>query len=210
MARVGSSLEEGAREIARRDRVLATMVEAHGAPDFTAGRPRRGHFAALARSVCYQQLAGRAATAIHGRFTALFDGRPTAEKVLALPEEELRGAGLSGSKAASIRDLAEKSLDGTVRLDRVSRLSDDELVAQLTKVRGIGEWTAQMFMMFQLGRLDVWPTGDYGVRNGWARLYGLDEMPTARELAPLADPHRPYRSLVAWYCWRAVDTITPS
>ena len=210
MARVGSSLEEGAREIALRDRVLAKMVEAHGPPDFAGGRPRRGHFAALARSVCYQQLAGRAATAIHGRFTALFDGRPTAEKVLALPEEELRGAGLSGSKAASIRDLAEKSLDGTVRLARVSRLSDDELVAQLTKVRGIGEWTAQMFMMFQLGRLDVWPTGDYGVRNGWARLYGLDEMPTARELAPLADPHRPYRSLVAWYCWRAVDTITPS
>ncbi len=202
-------MEEGARELARRDPVLAAMVDAHGTPDFTRGRPRRGHFAALARAVCFQQLAGRAATVIHGRFVSVVGGRPTPEAVLFVTEEELRGAGLSGAKAASIRDLAVKALDGTVRLDRVSRLADEAVVAQLTQVRGIGEWTAQMFLMFQLGRLDVWPTGDLGVRNGWARLHGLPEMPSARELTPLGDPHRPYRSLVAWYCWRAVDTVTP-
>ena len=185
------------------------MVEAHGAPDLTRGHRGRSHFAALARSVCYQQLAGRAAQVIHGRFVALLGGRPTPEAVLSLTPDEMRSAGLSGAKVASIRDLAEKVIEGAVRLDFVSRLGDDEVVAQLVSVRGIGEWTAQMFLMFQLGRLDVWPVGDLGVRNGWARMYGLAEPPSPRELAPLGDPHRPYRSLVAWYCWRAVDTPTP-
>ncbi len=186
------------------------MVEAHGFPDLTRGRRTPSHFAALARAVCFQQLAGRAASAIHSRFVDLVGGRPTPEAVLAVSEDDLRGAGLSGAKAASIRDLAEKSIDGTVRLSRVSRLGDEAVVEELTRVRGIGEWTAQMFLMFQLGRLDVWPAGDLGVRNGWTRLYGLGETPSARDLVPLGDPHRPYRSLVAWYCWRAVDTITPA
>ena len=203
------AVEEGAWELARRDPVLASMVDVHGPPDFARGRPRRGNFAALARAICYQQLAGRAASAIHGRFVDLVGTRPSPASVLAVTEEDLRGAGLSAAKTASIRDLAIKALDGTVRLGRMSRLDDEAVVARLTQVRGIGEWTAQMFLMFQLGRLDVWPIGDFGVRNGWARLYGLEEMPTARELAPLGDPHRPYRSLVAWYCWRAVDTATP-
>ncbi len=159
--------------------------------------------------ICYQQLAGRAAAAIHGRFELLFDGVPTPGAVLAASIDDLRGAGLSGSKAASIRDLAEKVDLGLVELDRMSRLSDDVVVRELTLVRGIGEWTAHMFLMFQLGRLDVWPTGDYGVRNGYARMYGLPEMPTARALEPEGDRFRPYRSLVAWWCWRAVDTVVP-
>ena len=155
--------------------------------------------------ICFQQLAGAAARTIHGRFEALFDGDPTPEEVLATPVDTLRAAGLSGAKTASIRDLAEHVLAGTVVLDRVGRRSDDQIVEQLTLVRGIGRWTAEMFLMFQLGRLDVWPVDDLGVRKGYARLYELPETPPARVLEPLGEPYRPYRSVAAWYCWRAVD-----
>lgn len=209
MPRLPRAVVDGARELAERDAVLAGMLAQHGPPDLRRGRPRREHFAEIARMICYQQLAGRAAAAIHGRFVAIYDGTPTPAAVLSTPVETLRAAGLSGSKAASIRDLAEKVEDGLVELDRVARLPDDEVVRELTLVRGIGEWTAHMFLMFQLGRLDVWPTLDYGVRAGFGRLFGLEPMPTARELAELGDPYRPYRSLVAWWCWRAVDTAVP-
>jgi 3-methyladenine DNA glycosylase/8-oxoguanine DNA glycosylase len=185
------------------------MVRDHGIPDLHPPRPRRPHFAQLARMICYQQLAGKAAAAIHGRFEALFDGPPTPDAVLALPFEKLRGAGLSNAKAKSIRDLAEKVDAGIVELDRVARLPDEKVVSELILVRGIGVWTAHMFLMFQMGRLDVWPTLDYGVRSGFVRMFGLDPMPTPKQLEPLGDPFRPYRSLLAWYCWRAVDTVTP-
>src|SRR5262245_33769693 len=187
---------------------MRRMAREHGVPELPR-RPRRQHFAELARMICYQQLAGRAAAAIHGRFEALFDGPPTPEAVLALPFETLRGVGLSNAKATSIRDLAEKVHTGLVELDRVARLSDEKVVGELVLVRGIGEWTAHMFLMFQMGRLDVWPTLDYGVRSGFGRMYGIDPMPTPKQLEPLGDAFRPYRSLVAWYCWRAVDTVTP-
>ncbi|MDQ1475292.1 MAG: DNA-3-methyladenine glycosylase [Actinomycetota bacterium] len=199
----------GARELARRDPVMKRMLREHGVPELHRGRRQRTHFAELARMICYQQLAGRAASAIHGRFEALFEGPPTPEVVLALPMESLRGAGLSNAKATSIRDLAEKVEQGAVELDRVARLSDAKVVSELVLVRGIGEWTAHMFLMFQLGRLDVWPVLDFGVRNGFARMYGLKEMPTAKQLEPLGDPFHPYRSLVAWYCWHVADTVTP-
>ncbi len=198
-------LVEASAELARRAPAFAKIVEAAGPCDLRSGRPRRTHFAELARAVCYQQLAGPAARTIHGRFEALFDGDPTPEKVLATPVESLRAAGLSGAKTASIRDLAEHVLAGTVVLDRVGRRSDDQIVEQLTQVRGIGRWTAEMFLMFQLGRLDVWPVDDLGVRKGYARLYELPETPPARVLEPLGEPYRPYRSVAAWYCWRAVD-----
>lgn len=186
------------------------MLDRVGPADLRRGRPRREHFAELARAILYQQLAGRAAAAIHARFAALFDGEaPTPDAVLALPVDRLRGAGLSGAKAASIRDLAEKVLDGSVQLDRITRFPDDEIVRELTLVRGIGPWTAEMFLIFQLGRLDVWPVGDYGIRKGYALLYGLSEPPSAKELEPLGDPFRPYRSVAAWYCWRAAETVTP-
>jgi 3-methyladenine DNA glycosylase/8-oxoguanine DNA glycosylase len=209
VAKVPAKVEEGARELAKRDTVLRGALESFGPPDLRRGRPKRTHFAELARMICYQQLAGKAAAAIHGRFDALFDGPPTPDTVLALPMEDLRGAGLSGSKAASIVDLAEKVDMGLVQLERMGRLPDEEVVRELTLVRGIGEWTAHMFLMFQLGRLDVWPIGDFGVRNGYARLYGLKMMPTPKELQPLGDLFQPYRSLVAWWCWRAADTVTP-
>jgi len=204
-----AAIEEGTRELARRDRVLARMVRQHGVPELHRRRPRRSHFAELARMICYQQLAGRAAAAIHGRFEAIFDGPPTPEAVLAVPFETLRGAGLSNAKANSICDLAAKVEAGLVELDRVARLPDDKVVGELVLVRGIGEWTAHMFLMFQMGRLDVWPVLDFGVRSGFARMYRLDEMPTPKQLAAEGERFTPYRSLVAWYCWRAADTVTP-
>ena len=204
-----AALAEGAGVLARRDRVLARMLRQHGVPDLHRRRPRRPHFAELARMICYQQLAGRAAEVIHGRFEALFDGPPTPAQVLAVPFATLRSAGLSNAKATSICDLATKVEAGVVELDRVARLRDDKVVGELVLVRGIGEWTAQMFLMFQLGRLDVWPVLDLGVRAGYARLFGLAETPTPKQLVPEGDRFQPYRSLVAWYCWRAVDIVTP-
>ena len=209
MAKPPAKVEAGARELARRDRVLRLALKTHGVPELRRARPNRTHFAELARSICYQQLAGKAAAAIHGRFDALFDGEPTPAAVLAVSMEDLRGVGLSGSKATSILDLAEKVDAGMVELDRMNRLPDDVVVRELTLVRGIGEWTAHMFLMFQLGRLDVWPTGDYGVRNGYSRMYDLPEMLTPKVLESEGERFRPYRSLVAWWCWRAVDTVTP-
>ncbi len=196
---------EASADLARRAPQFAAIIAAFGPADFRRARPRRTHFAELARAICYQQLAGAAARAIHGRFEALFDGHPTPELVLAAPEDVLRGAGLSASKVASIRDLAAHVVAGTVDLDHIARRSDDRVVEELTQVRGIGRWTAEMFLMFQLGRLDVWPVDDFGVRKGYARLYALPEPPTARVLAPLGEPLRPYRSVAAWYCWRAAE-----
>ena len=195
--------------LARTDPALAGMVKEHGVPELRYRRGRRPHFAELARMICYQQLAGRAAAAIFGRFEALFDGQPTPEAVLALPVETSRGAGLSGAKTASIRDLAEKVQAGSVELDRMGRMSDAVVVQELTLVRGIGEWTAQMFLMFQLGRLDVWPVLDLGVRVGYARLFGLPEPLAPKALDAEGDRFRPYRSIVAWYCWRAAETVLP-
>ena len=125
---------------------------------------------------------------------------------MSLPDGTLRTVGLSGNKTASLRDLAAKVLDGTVVLDppRLRAESDAEVIARLTAVRGIGTWTAQMFLMFQLRRLDVWPTGDLGVRKGFGLAWQIPT-PTAKQLEPLGDPYRPYRSVVAWYCWRAAE-----
>jgi 3-methyladenine DNA glycosylase/8-oxoguanine DNA glycosylase len=164
-------------------------------------------FAALVRSIMYQQLAGAAAATIHGRFLKLFADGLSPAAVLALPEGAMRSAGLSGSKAAAVADLALKVGDGTVPLDDVDSLSDDDLVARLVQVRGIGRWTAEMFLMFQLQRLDVWPVDDYGVRKGWSLAHKLKEPLTPRALEPEGDRFKPYRSIAAWYCWRAVDTV---
>lgn len=205
-------LQQAASELAQLDPALAAFIAKVGPPAMVSRHraPTADHFAALAESIIYQQLAGRAAAAIHGRFAALFDGTPTPDAVLALPVDAMRGAGLSGAKTASIRDLAEKVGDGHVKLDKVARLSDEEIVRELTLVRGIGRWTAQMFLIFRLGRLDVWPVDDLGVRKGYARLFGLPVPPTPKELELLGDRFRPHRSAVAWYCWRAAETITPA
>jgi DNA-3-methyladenine glycosylase II len=142
MVRVRRALLEAADELSGRDPVMRRAIAQIGPPDFRRGRPKRSHFAELARAICYQQLAGAAARAIHGRFDALFDGEPTPEAVLETSVDEMRAVGLSAAKTASIRDLADKVADGTVQLDRVARLPDDEIVRELTLVRGIGRWTA--------------------------------------------------------------------
>jgi DNA-3-methyladenine glycosylase II len=167
------------------------------------------HFAALVRSIMFQQLAGAAANAIHGRFLKLFADGLSPAAVLALPEGAMRTAGVSGSKAAAITDLARKVDDGTVPLEDVDSLSDDELVARMVQVRGIGRWTAEMFLIFQLRRLDVWPVDDYGVRKGWSTVHKLKEPIKPRALQAEGDRFRPYRSIAAWYCWRVVDTVLP-
>ena len=185
------------------DPAMARVIEQLGPLKL---RPRgTDHFAALARSILYQQLAGAAAAAIHGRFITAVGGSVTPEAVLAAGEVPLRGAGLSGAKAAAILDLATQVATGMLVLEGVERLTDDEIVARLVGVRGIGPWTAHMFLIFQLRRMDVWPVGDYGVRKGYAIAHGLAEAPTARELEALGDVYRPHRTVAALYCWRAVD-----
>jgi DNA-3-methyladenine glycosylase II len=186
---------------------MARLIKAAGAMEL---RPAlEDHFAALVRSIMYQQLAGAAASTIHGRFLKLFADGLSPAAVLALPEGVMRTAGVSGAKSAAIVDLARKSLDGTVPLDDVDSLSDDELIAHLVQVRGIGPWTAQMFLIFQLRRLDVWPVDDYGIRKGWALAHKLKDVPAPRALQAEGDLFRPYRTIAAWYCWRAVDTVLP-
>lgn len=190
--------------LAERDPVMRRLVAEAGPARVRP--PTDSHFGALVRAIVYQQLAGRAAAAIHGRLIAALDGQVEPVMLLSLPDETLRSVGLSGAKAASLRDLAAKVLDGTVVLDPAGlrRESDADVVARLTTVRGIGKWSAEMFLMFQLRRLDVWPTGDLGVRKGFGLAWGIP-MPTAKQLDPLGDPFRPYRSVVAWYCWRAAE-----
>ncbi len=199
------SVAAATAELADRDPVIAKLVAIAGPAQLKRrGNERRDHFGALARSIAYQQLAGAAAAAIHGRFEALFDGHPTPEAVLAMPEAKLRGAGLSAAKTASILDLAGKVESGVVPLDGIGRVSDEEIIERLSSVRGIGRWTAEMFLIFQLGRLDVWPIDDLGVRAGYAAAYKLKESPTPKVLDPLGDVFRPYRSIAAWYMWQAI------
>jgi DNA-3-methyladenine glycosylase II len=198
-----TSLTAAIDEVAARDPVLARLVELAG-PIMYRPRDPDGPFGALVRSIVYQQLAGRAAQAIHGRVRATVGDTLTPETLTAVPDDVLRAAGLSGNKLASLRDLSAKILDGTVDLNRSSRLSDDELVAALVTVRGIGRWTAEMYLMFELRRLDVWPVDDLGVRQGYGLAWRLAPAPSAKELAPLGDRFRPYRSVVARYCWAAV------
>ena len=193
-----------ARILAERDPVIARLLDQTGPPKLA--RPTESHFATLVRAVVYQQLAGRAAAAIHGRLIAALDGDVRPETLITLSDESLRAVGLSRNKMASLRDLATKVLDGTVVLSPrgLSRESDDEIVARLSAVRGIGPWTAEMFLFFQLRRLDVWPVGDLGVRRGYGLAWQVPT-PTARELQPLGEVFRPYRSVAAWYCWRAAE-----
>jgi DNA-3-methyladenine glycosylase II len=200
---------EACAALAAADPAMAAAIAAHGPCRLERRRVPGGAFAALARAIVYQQLAGAAASAIHARFAALYGGRPTPAAVAATPDTVLRAAGLSANKAASIRDLADKALDGTVRLGGWARLGDDEIVERLVAVRGIGPWTAQMFLIFQLNRPDVWPTGDLGVRAGFARIQGLGGLPSPAALAHGGDRYRPFRTVAAWYCWRAMDLRTP-
>jgi len=200
------ALRAAVDEVAARDPVLAHLVALAG-PIKHRPRDPDGPFGALVRAIVYQQLAGRAAQAIHGRVRATVGDALTPETLSAVPDEALRAAGLSGNKLASLRDLSAKILDGSVDLIRSSRLGDDELIAALVTVRGIGRWTAEMYLMFELRRLDVWPVDDLGVRQGYGLAWELEPPPTAKQLAPLGERFRPYRSIAARYCWAAVALL---
>ena len=200
---------QAAKILAQRDRVLDRLTAEFGPPQFPG--PSGSPFAAMVRSIAYQQLAGAAASAIHGRLIAAMDGEATPERLLALSDQALRAAGLSARKAVSLRELSSAVLDGTVILEprRLARLPDTEIVAQLSRITGIGKWSAEIFLMFQLRRLDVWPTGDLGVRKGFAAAWEIP-VPTPRQLDELGEPYHPYRTIVAWYCWRAAQRYARS
>jgi DNA-3-methyladenine glycosylase II len=166
-------------------------------------------FDALAESIAYQQLSGKAAATIFGRVRALYPKKKwlDPEQLLATPEETLRAAGLSRAKTAALKDLAAKTIDGTVPSSRaLIRMTDDEIITRLTAVRGIGRWTVEMLLLFDLGRPDVWPIDDYGVRKGFAKTFGRRKLPTPKQLMKFGEKWRPYRSMAAWYFWRALDT----
>jgi len=163
----------------------------------------------LARAICYQQLAGKAARTIHGRFVEALKGEVTPARVLRVRETMLRGAGLSRNKLAAIRDLATKVRSGEVAVHDLEEQPDLEVVRRLTLVKGIGEWTAHMYLMFRMHRPDVWPVGDLGVRAGYAKVHGLGEYPTQKQLDPLGDAYAPWRSAAAWYCYRVLETEAP-
>ena len=194
-------------ELAARDPKLAQLIARVGPfPIKAAGLVRP--LDALARSITYQQLSGKAAGTIFGRVQKLFPGRKwfSAELILATPDETFRGAGLSRAKTAAIKDLAAKTLDGTVpKHAALARMSDEELITRLTSVRGIGRWTVEMLLLFHLGRLDVWPVDDLGVRKGYALTYRTKVAPTPKELLAIGEKWQPYRSVAAWYFWRALD-----
>ena len=165
-------------------------------------------FDALAESIAYQQLSGKAAATIFGRVRALYPRRKYLDpkKILVTPDETFRAAGLSRNKIAALKDLAAKTIDGTVPAGRaLIRMSDDEIIARLITVRGIGRWTVEMLLLFDLGRPDVWPVDDYGVRKGFAKTFGKRKLPTPKQLMKLGEQWRPYRSVAAWYFWRALD-----
>jgi DNA-3-methyladenine glycosylase II len=167
-------------------------------------------FDALAESIAYQQLSGKAAATIFGRVRALYPRRKwlDPEEIVGTPDETLRAAGLSRAKTAALKDLAAKTIDGTVPNGRaLIRMSDDEIIARLTAVRGIGRWTVEMLLLFDLGRPDVWPVDDYGVRKGFAKTFRRRKLPTPQQLMKLGEKWRPYRSVAAWYFWRALDKV---
>ena len=201
-----TTLRAAIDEVASRDPVLAELVARVG-PITPRPRDPDGPFGALVRAIVFQQLAGRAAQAIYGRLQATVGDTLTPETLTAASDAALRAAGLSANKLASLRDLSTKVLDGTLALTRTSRRSDDELIAALVTVRGIGRWTAEMYLMFQLRRLDVWPVDDLGVRQGYGLAWKLEPTPSAKQLEPLGDRFKPYRSIVARYCWAAVPLL---
>jgi len=200
-------IERARRALARRDPVLAPVIRRIGA----CGLDSRGDpYRFLVRSILYQQIAGHAARAIEGRLRASFDGRiPSAERLRRASPARLRAVGLSRQKVASMRAIARAFDDGVLGSRRLRALDDDGVIELVTQIRGIGVWTAHMLLMHALGRPDVLPFGDYGIRKGAQALYGLAQLPTRAELEAIAAPWRPYRSVASWYLWRSLDAVTP-
>jgi DNA-3-methyladenine glycosylase II len=198
---------EAIAHLSRADKTLARLITRVG-PCRLAPATRRTPFQALVRSVTFQQLNGKAAETILGRVLALYPGKkfPDPEELLATPDERLRTAGLSRNKTAAVKDIAAKTLAGVVPDSRtIRKLSNEAILELLISVRGVGPWTVEMLLMFTLGREDVFPVTDFGVRKGFALTYGLKELPSPKELLAYGEKWRPHRTTASWYLWRAVD-----
>ena len=199
--------EEAHRHLAATDPRMAALIARSVRYSVKSGEPVRP-FDALAESIAYQQLSGKAAATIWKRVRALFPNRKHLDprQVLKTPDRKLRGAGLSRSKVAALKDLAAKTIDGTVPSARaLAKMTDEEIIERLVTVRGIGRWTVEMLLLFDLGRPDVWPIHDYGVQKGFAKTFGRRKLPKPKQLLKLGEKFRPHRSVAAWYFWRALD-----
>jgi len=192
------------KHLRRADPVMRSIVKAVGPVGLKPGS-RGDNFTTIARAIVGQQLSAKAAETIWGRLIALHpNGRKLRpEDIVAANEQDMRGAGLSNAKTIYLKDLASRVASGEVRLDRLSRMDDDRIIDELTPVKGIGRWTVEMFLIFKLGRPDVWPVDDLGIRNAVKRFYGLD--PTKDNMARVAEPWRPWRSVASWYLWRSLS-----
>ncbi|MBS1791044.1 MAG: DNA-3-methyladenine glycosylase 2 family protein [Acidobacteria bacterium] len=199
-------LTKAERTLARRDKRLGAFIKRYGA---CAIRPHTRYFHTLVGSIISQQLSTKAADTIHKRFLALYTPTrtPRPEQILATPDDALRACGMSFSKISYIKDIAAKTGDGTLKFNRLSKMTDDEIIAMLTQVKGIGVWTVHMFLIFSLGRMDVLPVGDLGVRRGIQLAYGFDQLPNAEEIERVATENgwRPYCSVASWYLWRSLE-----
>src|SRR5438067_11156185 len=197
--------DEAHRHLSVSDKRLAALIARSRRYEITPSLNVRP-FDALAESIAYQQLSGKAAARIWKRVRDIFPNRKFLDPklVLATADEKLRAAGLSRSKVAALKDLAAKTLDGTVpSARRLAKMSDDEIIERLVQVRGIGRWTVERLLLFDLGLPDVWPVHDYGVRKGFAKIFGKRKLPTPKQMQKHGARYHPYRSALAWYCWRA-------
>jgi len=203
MPKPAAEIERGVKHLRRADPVLRDVIRKAGP---FAMRLKRDRFEALVYSILSQQISGKAASAIRRKFLDYVGPEGMTPRFIAtLTVADLRTVGLSRQKASYVLDLAQRVHEGTLPLERLARLSDDEVIEALVAVKGIGVWTAQMFLIFSLGRLDVMPHGDYGVRSAIQRLYGLEELPNRQTCHRIAEPWRPYASIAAWYCWRSLE-----
>jgi len=200
----------------RRDPILAGIIKRHGACELGAARDRFDHFAMLVRAIVFQQLSTKAATTIHTRLMTLMPaGLPTPAALAALSDDQFRAAGISRQKAGYLRDLSEKVGSGAVPLDEIDALGDEDVIIALTQIKGIGRWTAEMFLIFRLQRPDVLPLGDLGIVNAVQKAYRMRKKPTPDRIRKIGEAWRPYRSVACWYLWRSLDnepvkTVKPS
>lgn len=201
-----AALKEAERTLSRRDPRLRELIKQHGPCRI---RPHNRYFETLVEAVISQQLSAKAAETIYNRFKAVYapDRFPKPERILATPNETLRATGISNGKVSYVKDLAARTQDGALMFNRIAKKSDEEVIAMLTQVKGIGVWTAHMFLIFSLGRMDVLPVGDLGIRKAIERLYGFDHLPSAAEIEQVAEERgwRPYCSIASWYLWRSVE-----
>jgi DNA-3-methyladenine glycosylase II len=201
-----SQMKKIIKELSARDARLAGVIDKH--PLCTIGRNSNPvtHFEALVESVISQQLAVKAADTIYGRVKGLVNGKVIPKRIAQVSEADMRAAGVSGAKFKTIQGVANADLTREIKINKLHEIEDDKLIFEkLTSLWGIGPWTVDMFMMHQLGRLDIWPTGDLGVRRGWEKIYKLKDEIKPMDLEKKGEKFRPYRSVVAWYCWRALS-----